>query len=68
MKGPRLLRRYLDETKQKPRDLSRAARIDESLLSRWLHGDRRPDLDNAIRLERHTQGKVPASAWTSSAA
>jgi hypothetical protein len=68
MKGPRLLKRYLAETEQRPRDLSRATAIDESLLSRWLSGERRPDLDNAIRLERHTRGKVPAAAWTSNAA
>jgi len=63
MRGPRLLKRYLTETQQRAADLSRAARVDQAQLSRWLSGQGRPDIDSAARLERATGGKVPILAW-----
>lgn len=62
MRGPKLLKQYLLDTKQRPVDLARSGGFDESQLSRWLRGERRPSLDSAERLENHTG--VPAGAWS----
>lgn len=61
--GPDLLRRYMTSSGQRAADLCRSAGLDPAALSRWLRGERRPDLEHACGLERHTAGAVPACSW-----
>ena len=40
-----------------------ALNIKQNTVSEWEKGSRRPDLANALRLEEHTDGVVPATSW-----
>lgn len=37
--------------------------ISKSFLSELLNGNRTPSLDLAVRIERMTDGAIPASCW-----
>ena len=43
--------------------LGRLTGIDQSLLCKYINGKRRPGLENALRIERATQGAVSVEAW-----
>jgi len=58
-----LLARHLEKHKKSQSDLAKQAGIAEAHVSRYLARLRRPDMENAIRLERATGGEVPALAW-----
>ena len=45
------------------RDLAEAFCISQAHLSSLLSGKKRPSLDLAVRIERVTNGKVPAASW-----
>jgi transcriptional regulator with XRE-family HTH domain len=57
------LARYLDKTRLTQTQFSRRFGIANSQVSNWLHGNRRPSLDAAFRLEDATDGAIPARAW-----
>ncbi|GLS87710.1 hypothetical protein GCM10010873_26840 [Cypionkella aquatica] len=42
--------------------------VSKSYLSDLLNGNRQPGLDVAVRIERLTQGAVPATSWVPEAA
>jgi len=54
---------YLDETGEK--QIAFAARIETTpaTVSRLCAGKLKPKLDLALRIERETKGRVPASVW-----
>lgn len=37
--------------------------IQQPLISKYLRGPQRPQLDNALAIERATEGNVPVSEW-----
>jgi hypothetical protein len=43
--------------------LAGALGMGESAIWAWLAGNNRPSLENAVVLERLTEGAVPASSW-----
>ncbi len=45
------------------RDFARELGISQSYLSEIASGAKRPSLNVAFRIERETEGKVPASSW-----
>jgi transcriptional regulator with XRE-family HTH domain len=64
MRGPELLRQYLDRSKITARELSRKTGVvDETQMSRFLNGKLRPNLAHAHAIEDATGGAVPARAW-----
>ena len=42
-------------------DLQRAVEVKPGVATRWLTGERRPDIDSAARIERLLA--IPASSW-----
>jgi transcriptional regulator with XRE-family HTH domain len=66
-KAPRLGARLL-ETWRKEKGLSQEKiaeklRVAQSTVSGYLSGRIVPDLDPAVRMERETDGAVPATSW-----
>lgn len=57
------LRLYLDSTKISQRAFAKAIGIHYSVVSRFLNGSVKPKLETALRIERETRGRVPASSW-----
>jgi transcriptional regulator with XRE-family HTH domain len=43
--------------------LSEMTGIQQPLISKYLRGVQRPQLDNALAIERATNGDVPVEAW-----
>jgi len=48
-------------------ELARRLEYDPSNLNKLLKGTIRPTLDMAFRIERATDGQIPASAWVEAA-
>jgi predicted transcriptional regulator len=48
-------------------EFARRCEYDPSNMSKLLKGTLRPTLDMAFRIERATDGKVPASSWVEAA-
>tara|TARA_R110000868_G_C10784959_1_gene755819 strand:- start:36 stop:239 length:204 start_codon:yes stop_codon:yes gene_type:complete len=48
-------------------EMARRLEYDKGNLHRLLNGTLRPTLDLAFRIERETNGAVPASAWAEAA-
>ncbi|PXY20356.1 helix-turn-helix domain-containing protein [Prauserella endophytica] len=51
-KFPAYLRSQLDRHRWSPADLSRASGLSASLISRWLHGETTPGVENARAVAR----------------
>jgi DNA-binding transcriptional regulator YdaS (Cro superfamily) len=49
-------------------DLADKLGVDQTLVSKWLSGHRRPNVDNALAIERLTGGAVPVESWRKRAA
>ena len=47
----------------RPIDLARKLGVSPAQVSEWMHGKRRPGIDNAYAIEEATEGEVPVSAW-----
>lgn len=60
-RGHELLRRALDEREMSQAALERAVDASKGLATRWLAGDRVPDLKFAVAIERLLG--VPVCAW-----
>jgi hypothetical protein len=43
--------------------LSQLTGIDQALISKYVRGVQRPQLDNAFAIEDATKGAVPARTW-----
>jgi transcriptional regulator with XRE-family HTH domain len=59
--GTSLLWRALRRLEWSQNELARRLGVDSGVVSRWLHGDKRPSLRFAIQLEAFCG--VAASAW-----
>lgn len=57
------LRQWLADTGTTQVQLAEATKIPQSEISKYASGKRRPDLDNAFKIEAATAGAVPARAW-----
>ena len=63
----RLLKDWRAQHARSQTAIAAALDIKQNTVSEWEKGSRRPDLANALRLEEHTDGGVPATAWGYSA-
>ena len=57
------LRSYITLRCIKQSDFAAVLGITQSMVSRLITGATTPSLDLAVRIERVTDGAVPASAW-----
>jgi hypothetical protein len=57
------LKEYIDKLKLKRKDFAAQISIDETLLSQLINGHRLPPDYIAIRLEIHSQNRIPAGFW-----
>jgi transcriptional regulator with XRE-family HTH domain len=57
------LKEYIDKLKLKRKDFAVQISIDETLLSQLINGHRLPPDYIAIRLEIHSNNKIPAGFW-----
>ena len=58
-----MLKKYLKANRATQRDFASSLGISQAFLSQLLNGRRIPSLDLAVRIERLTDGAVPASSW-----
>jgi len=63
--GSVLLKRFLREQRLSERAFAARAGVNISLVHYAKHGKKRPGLDGAMKIERATDGAIPASAWES---
>lgn len=61
--GAALLKQWREARGVFQTSIADALNIRQNTVSEWEKGSRRPDLPNALRLERHTDGAVAATAW-----
>lgn len=62
------LRGWREQNSVTQEKLAEQTGIRQSLLSKYECGSARPNLKNAFRIERATNGGIPATHWTSDAA
>ena len=57
---------YLDSTVPKitQSEFGNLVGADQSTVSQWCSGDRRPGIGHALAIDRVTCGKVPIEYWT----
>ena len=57
---------YMDASEPRVTQAEFGKRVgaDQSTVSQWCRGDRRPGLGHALAIERETGGAVPAAYWT----
>lgn len=60
---PAALASYLEAKGIKQVEFARKAGIQESMLSHYLRGERRPGLKTARNIEVASGGAVPANSW-----
>lgn len=59
--------RALAELKPKDvewKEFAEQLQIHRTMLWRFVSGDRKPDLETALKIQRLTGGKVPADGWS----
>ena len=61
--GMNPLATYLQRTELGQSQFAKQFGFSATQVSLWLHGKRRPSLDEAFRLEAATGGAIPAKAW-----
>ena len=66
--GALLLRVYIEQHNLTQAQFAEKAKIDESLISRYLAGDVVPGLANAAAIVKATEGEVNGQDWLSAAA
>jgi len=57
------LKEWLDLTGTTQVELEKQTGIPQALLSKYAIGRQRPHIDNAVAIERATDGKVPVETW-----
>lgn len=57
------LAEYMNKRELTQVQVGEAIGVPQSMVSRWLSGEKRPNLNHAIAIERWTRGKVPATSW-----
>jgi len=60
-----LLARYLKDTGTSQKTFAALAGVDQSVVSRLARQQIQPGLDLAFRIEKLTDGAVPAASWVS---
>ena len=65
MSGIARLAAYLDERGLTQTAFAALADVPGPQVSMWLSGRRCPGLASALKIERATEGAVPASSWVS---
>lgn len=55
---------WLEKTGTTQEEFAAKSGVPQPLVSKYANGKRRPHLDNAIAIERATDGKVPVESWT----
>ena len=63
VKGRALLIQYIDKTLLAKTAFAEACGVSPPMLSRYIHGNRKPTLRAAFQIEHATGGEVPASSW-----
>lgn len=63
-RGAKRLAQYRDKLDVPQRAISHGVDVDQSYVSDWENGRRRPTLPQAVRLERFTDGFVKCKDWT----
>lgn len=61
--GMENLASYLDTRGISQREFARLLDVDPSIVSRLVHGQMRPGLELAFRIERLTKGRIKAASW-----
>lgn len=51
------------DTKVTQAEFARMVGADQSTVSQWCNGERRPGLRHALAIERVTHGAIPAAYW-----
>jgi len=57
------LQEYLDLSKQQQREFSKVLGYDESIVSRWVRGERTPSKSNIVKIHNYTKGAVTWLDW-----
>jgi DNA-binding transcriptional regulator YdaS (Cro superfamily) len=57
------LKQWFDATGKTQEWLAEATGIQQPLISKYARGWQRPQIDNAVAIEKATSGKVPVEAW-----
>jgi transcriptional regulator with XRE-family HTH domain len=57
------LRDWMDKNHVTQLDMSEKTGISQSLLSKYLSGDRIPKIENALVISKATKGAVPVESW-----
>jgi len=60
---PTKLAQYLTAHDETNAAFSRRCGIRREVLGHYVNGDRRPGLENAVRIEKATGGEVPHTYW-----
>ena len=60
------LKAWMKSTSTTQEQLAEKTGIQQPLISKYLRGVQRPQLDNAIAIEKATEGKVPVEIWATS--
>ena len=58
-----MLKEHLAASGKRRSEWAQELRISEAFLSQIVNGKKRPSLDLAFRIERATDGAVPAGSW-----
>lgn len=59
------LKQYLETTKTSQAALAEALNLSQAAISRYVRGDRFPDRETILKIERATKGKVKPRDWFS---
>jgi transcriptional regulator with XRE-family HTH domain len=62
------LERWLKKNRLSQNQFAEQSGISQSLLSKYIRGARRPNVDQALAIERATDGGVPVEQWESTTA
>ena len=65
--GAALLRAWLDDEDLSQAELARRAGVDPGLICRYLSGEMKPELKNALAIEEATGGVVAPKTWLEAA-
>jgi len=57
------LEAWLKKEKISQSELARQLGVDTTIVCKWLMGLRRPNVDNALAIERLTRSEVPVESW-----
>lgn len=57
------LRSYLTDREMSAGDFAADIGVHPSIVYRWLAGDAKPSIENALAIDRVTDGAVPVAAW-----